>query len=180
MNRKKMYNDLYWGILFLAISMSFNVVVYGVSIKIIGLFMLRRGIKGLYEESKITEFGKCVKFCEYGIIFWVLMIAYNNAIIYLGIPGPMINVLVYSIGWGIIQAVVILNMFKGIQEYIDDNPFEKYLKLILAAIAVVAILGCIVVFGIPLASTIRMVCEIALALWLINLLNKTQMQIMKR
>lgn len=180
MDRKKMYNDLYWGILFLAISMSFNVVVYGISVKIIGLFMLRRGIKGLYEESSITEFGKCVKFCEMGMIFWLIMIAYNNAIVYLGIPGPVVNVLLYSIGWAVLQALIIMNMFKGIQEYIDDEPFEKYFKLILAAIAVVAVLGCIVVLGVPLASTIRMVCEIAMALWLINLLNKAQMQIMKR
>ena len=178
MNRKKMYNDLYWGVLFLVISMSFNVYVYGVSIKIIGLFMMRRGLKNLYEESSVTEFATASRFCEIGMALWAVLIAYNTAIVYLGIPGPMLNVLLYSIGWAVIQFMVIINLFKGIQVYIGEKPYEKYIKLMVLAIAAVAVCGCLVM--VPYASTVRMFGEIAMALWFINMLNKTQMQIMKR
>lgn len=178
MNRKKLYNDLYWGVLFLAISMSFNVFVYGVSIKIIGLFMMRRGLKNLYEESSIAEFGIAAKFCEIGMGLWVLLIAYNTAIVYLGIPSPFINVLVYSLGWAVVQYMVIINLFKGIQKYIGENLYDRYIIMIIAAIVFVAACGCAVI--IPVASTIRMIAEIAMALWFINLLNKSQMQIMRR
>ncbi len=178
MDRKKMYNDLYWGILFLVISMSFNVFVYGVSIKIIGLFMMRRGLKNLYEDSAIAEFGTAFRFCEFGMGLWVVLIAYNTAIVYLGIPSPFINVLLYSIGWAVIQYMVIINLFKGVQKYIGERPYDKYINFMIIAIAAVGVCGCLVM--IPIASTVRMAAEIAMALWFINLLNKTQFQIMKR
>lgn len=111
--------------------------------------MMRRGLKNLYEESGIPEFGTLFRFCEIGMVLWA-----------------------------VIQYMVIINLFKGIQVYIGEKPYDKYLKFMISAISAVAVCGCLVM--IPVASTVRMAGEIAMTLWSINLLNKTQMQIMKR
>lgn len=180
MNTKKLYNDLYWGLLFLAISMDFNIVVYGVSVKIVGLFLMRRGLKGFNQINPVPEFGMAIKGCEIGMIFWAVMIAYKSAIMYMGIPGPVFNVLAYSIGWAVVQALIIINLFKGIQKYIRADIYQNKIMMLAGFIGLVCAMGCFVVLGVPMMSTIRMVAEIAMALMMIKQLNRSQFQLMDR
>ena len=137
MNTKKLYNDLYWGLLFLAISMDFNIVLYGVSVKIIGLFMMRRGLKGFNQIHSVPEFGMAIRGCEIGMAFWAIMIAYRSAIVYMGIPGPMFNVLLYSVGWAIVQAIVIISLFKGVQEYTGTDIYQNKIMMIAGFIGLI-------------------------------------------
>lgn len=181
MDRNSAYSKLYWGILFLGISMDFTLFVSGISIKIIGLVMMYKGAQYLAETTKVPEFFNVVNGCKAGVVFWVLMIILKTAIVQMGLGQlALLHIVLYCVGWAAVQIFIIRNIFNGVQAYIKKDILQKYTNIVCIMIVLIAAMGCLTVFGIAMISAIRLVAEVALVMWVVKLMGKLQYDFTRR
>lgn len=174
---KKAYSYMFWGTMFFIVSIKINFVIYGVSLRIVGLLFLTSALFLLDKETAIPEFLRALKLGYTGMGIWTFLLIWNNLTINKHFMGATFNSLLNEGLWYLLILMFYSNVLTGSAKLVQGSRnlelWNKWLPVLILVFALLSFASAFIDAPLWIAVILG---EIVVTIGLMELISKLEKQ----